>query len=43
MLALGVQVTNTFSLLSSETREKVLVFDDSIYDTSRSKIVELLA
>jgi len=43
MLALVVQVTNYFSLLTSDTREKVLVFDDSTYDRSRSKVVELLA
>jgi hypothetical protein len=43
MLALVVQATNFFSLLTSEKREKVLVFDDSTYDRSRSKVVELLA
>ncbi len=43
MLALVVQATNFFSLLTSDTREKVLVFDDSTYDRSRSKVVELLA
>lgn len=43
MLALTVQVSNFFSLLTSDTREKVLIFDDSTYDRSRSKAVELLA
>lgn len=42
MLALVVQTTNFFSLLTCDTREKVLIFDDSIYDRSRSKAVELL-
>jgi hypothetical protein len=43
MLALAVQVSNFFSLLTSDQREKVLIFDDSTYDRSRSKVVELLA
>ena len=43
MLALTVQVSSFFSLLTSDTREKVLIFDDSTYDRSRSKAVELLA
>ncbi len=43
MLTLAVQVSNFFSLLTSEDREKVLIFDDSTYDRSRSKVVELLA
>lgn len=43
MLALVVQVANFFSRLTSDTREKVLIFDDSTYDRSRSKVVELLA
>ena len=43
MLAVVVQVANYFSLLTSDTREKVLIFDDSTYDRSRSKVVELLA
>ena len=43
MLALTVQVANFFSLLTNEAREKVLIFDDSTYDRSRSKAVELLA
>lgn len=43
MLSLAVQGTKFFSLLTSDTREKVLIFDDSNYDRSRSKVVELLA
>lgn len=43
MLSLVVQVSNFFTLLTSEEREKVLIFDDSTYDRSRSKVVELLA
>jgi len=30
-------------VLTSEKREKVLIIDDSTYDRSRSKVVELLA
>ena len=43
MLSLAVQASNFFSLLTSKDREKVLIFDDSTYDRSRSKAVELLA
>ncbi|MCJ7603826.1 MAG: transposase [Desulfobulbaceae bacterium] len=43
LLALAVQVSNLFFLLTSKEREKVLIFDDSTYDRSRSKVVELLA
>ncbi len=43
MLALVVQVANSLSLLTSSKREKVLILDDSTYDRSRSKVVELLA
>lgn len=43
MLVLAIQVSNFFSLLTSDTREKVLIFDDSTYNRSRSKAVELLA
>jgi hypothetical protein len=43
LLALVVQAVNLFSRLTRETREKVLIFDDSTYDRSRSKVVELLA
>ena len=43
MMTLAVQVCNFFSMLTNEEREKVLIFDDSTYDRSRSKVVELLA
>lgn len=43
MLTLAVQVSRVFFLLTSQEREKVLIFDDSTYDRSRSKVVELLA
>ncbi len=43
LLTLAAQVSSYFSLLTSEKREKVLIFDDSTYDRSRSKVVELLA
>ena len=43
LLTLASQVSNYFSMLTSEEREKVLIFDDSTYDRSRSKVVELLA
>jgi hypothetical protein len=43
MLSLAAQVAGFFSRLTSEKREKVLIFDDSTYDRSRSKVVELLA
>ena len=43
MLSLAVQVCHFFTRLTSEKREKVLIFDDSTYDRSRSKAVELLA
>ncbi len=43
MLSLAVQVCHFFTRLSDEKREKVLIFDDSTYDRSRSKAVELLA
>jgi len=43
LLFLAVQVANFFSRLTSDDREKVLIFDDSTYDRSRSKAVELLA
>lgn len=43
MLSLAVQISNFFFLLTSKEREKVLIFDDSTYDRSRSKAVELLA
>jgi len=43
MLCLVVKVVSFCSLLTSDEREKVLVFDDSTYDRSRSKKVELLS
>jgi len=43
LLVLAVKMVGFFSLLVSEEREKVLIFDDSVYDRSRSKVVELLA
>jgi hypothetical protein len=43
LLVLAVQVAGFFSRLTCNTREKVLIFDDSTYDRSRSKAVELLA
>ncbi len=43
LLVLAVQVASFFSRLSIDSREKVLIFDDSTYDRSRSKTVELLA
>ena len=43
MLKLVAIVVRFFDVLTSEEREKVLIFDDSTYDRSRSKMVELLA
>ncbi len=43
MMALVAVVIRFFELLTSEEREKVLIFDDSTYDRSRSKVVELLS
>lgn len=43
LLVLAAQVASFFSRLTNDTREKVLIFDDSTYDRSRSKAVELLA
>lgn len=43
LLTLAVHVAGYFSQLTRDTREKVLIFDDSTYDRSRSKAVELLA
>jgi hypothetical protein len=43
MLALAAIVVRFVDVLTSEEREKVLIFDDSTYDRSRSKAVELLA
>ena len=43
MRGLAVKIAAVFSLLTDEEREKVLIFDSSTYDRSRSKKVELLA
>jgi len=37
MLGLAVKIVTVFSLLTNEEREKVLIFDSSTYDRSRSK------
>ncbi len=42
LLTLSVQVAGFFSQLTNDSREKVLIFDDSTYGRSRSKAVELL-
>jgi hypothetical protein len=42
LLTLSVQVSAFIVLLTKREREKVLIFDDSTYDRSRSKVVELL-
>lgn len=43
LLKLVVKIITVVEMLTSEEREKVLVADDSDYDRSRSKKVELLA
>ena len=43
LLSLAVRVIQFFNTLTNEKRERVLIFDDSTYDRSRSKVVELLA
>jgi hypothetical protein len=43
MLKAAIKVIGFFSLLVDEEREHVLIIDDSTYDRSRSKVVELLA
>ena len=43
MLGLVTVVVRFMDVLTSEQREKVLIIDDSTYDRSRSKVVELLA
>lgn len=43
LLSLAVRVIQFFNTLTDEKRERVLIFDDSTYDRSRSKVVELLA
>ena len=43
LLGLVTVVIRFLDVLTSEQREKVLIIDDSTYDRSRSKVVELLA
>lgn len=43
VMRLAVKIVRVVELLTNEEREKVLVLDDSDYDRSRSKTVELLA
>jgi len=43
LLTLGVRLYRVFNRLTSDHRESVLIIDDSTYDRSRSKMVELLS
>jgi hypothetical protein len=43
LLGLVTVVVRFMDVLTSEQREKVLIIDDSTYDRSRSKVVELLS
>jgi hypothetical protein len=43
LLSLVTVVVRFMDVLTNEQREKVLIIDDSTYDRSRSKVVELLA
>lgn len=43
LLGLVTVVVRFMDVLTNEQREKVLIIDDSTYDRSRSKVVELLA
>jgi hypothetical protein len=43
LLVLGLRLFGVFNRLTSDERESVLIIDDSPYDRSRSKKVELLA
>jgi hypothetical protein len=43
LLDLGLRLFGVFNRLTSDARESVLIIDDSSYDRSRSKKVELLA
>jgi hypothetical protein len=43
LLLLGIRLQGFFNRLTNESRESVLIVDDSPYDRSRSKIVELLS
>lgn len=43
LLHLAARIVSVFDLLTDKDRKKVLVIDDSTYDRSHSKLVELLA
>jgi len=43
LLALGARLYGFFNRLTNENRDSVLIVDDSPYDRSRSKMVELLS
>ena len=43
LLLFSVQISNTINALTDENREKVIIIDDSPYNRSRSKMVELLS
>ena len=43
LLTLGVRLYRVFNRLTSDHRDSVLIIDDSTYDRSRSKTVELLS
>ena len=43
LLRLGKQLYTFFNRLTDEDRETVLIIDDSSYDRSRSKLVELIS
>jgi hypothetical protein len=43
MLALAATVVCFLDVLTSEKRENILILDDSTYDRSRSRMVEMLA
>ena len=43
LLSIGLRLFGVFNRLTSDDRESVLIIDDSAYDRSRSKWVELLA
>ena len=43
LLLLSAKISNTIDALTDKTREKVIIIDDSPYDRSRSKMIELLA
>ena len=43
LLCIGIKLYSFFNRLTDEGRESVLIVDDSLYDRSRSKSVELLS